>query len=352
MHVDGPEIIIWDITFACPLRCVHCYSESGRRPSRQLRSPEDMLRVADAFIALKPRVVSLAGGEPLLIKNIFTIAGKLADAGISTCIYTSGWLFDAATPDKLAEVFHQISVSVDGATAATHDRIRGRAGSFERVNRALGLLDQTAARRRDEGLRPLSFMLEFVVVRSNVDEIEEFVATMSARYPNLAAISFNAAAPSGLGSGVEFGRTELLHDDQLEMLVSPDFRARMQDIAGDRMTVNITDNLGLIQPPTRSRHREESSVMQVEPDGEVRWMPVYEGSVGNLLNEDPFVIWERAMDRWSDPFVVETLSPVRTVREWAEAVRRLNARYGAEADRERIERRANGAIPLTVAPSR
>ncbi|OLF14624.1 radical SAM protein [Actinophytocola xanthii] len=349
MQDVGPEIIIWDTTFACPLRCVHCYSESGRRPSRQLRDPADMLRLADAFIALKPSVVSLAGGEPLLIRNILAIAEKLSAAGISTCIYTSGWLFDESMPDKLAEVFNQISVSVDGASAETHDRIRGRAGSFDRASRALELLDQAARRRVDEGRRPPAFMLEFVVIRSNFDEIERFVATMSSRYPRLKAISFNAAAPSGLGSGVVFGETELLHDDQLELLVSAEFRARLQDAAGEEISVSTTDNLGLVRPPSRSRHREESSVMQVEPDGAVRWMPVYEGSVGNLLEEDPYVVWSRAMDRWTDPFVVETLAPVRTVRQWAEAVRRLNDRFGAEADRERIERRA---VPLAIVPSR
>lgn len=49
--IAPPPDVVWDITYACPLRCTHCYSESGRRPARQL-SRAELIRVADALIAL------------------------------------------------------------------------------------------------------------------------------------------------------------------------------------------------------------------------------------------------------------------------------------------------------------
>jgi MoaA/NifB/PqqE/SkfB family radical SAM enzyme len=348
---QGPWSIIWDITYACPLRCVHCYSESGRRPTRQLRDAEEILRVVDAFIALKPKVVSLAGGEPLLIKNILEVAGKLREAGISTCIYTSGWRIDESTPARLAEVFNQVAVSVDGPDAGLHDRIRGRAGSFERAMNALRLLNEEAERRARAGEKRLNFTAEYVVLRSNFDRMEEFAEIVSARFPYLASISFNAAAPSGLGSTLEFGRTELLHDDEMAQLASGEFRARLQDRAGDQVRVFSTDNLALVGPPDPLAEVDGSHVMQVEPDGEVRWMPSCEGSVGNLLTEDPYLIWARAKKRWRDPFVVGTLSPVRTVRQWAQAVHVLNDRFCADTERPRVQRLAKGMLPLTVTSS-
>ncbi|MCZ0982320.1 cytochrome P450 [Streptomyces diastatochromogenes] len=60
---DHPLEVLWDITYACPLRCTHCYSESGRRPARRL-SGEDMLRAADAILALGTEGVCLAGANP------------------------------------------------------------------------------------------------------------------------------------------------------------------------------------------------------------------------------------------------------------------------------------------------
>ncbi|ARX89288.1 hypothetical protein SMD44_08775 [Streptomyces alboflavus] len=83
-------MVVWDTTYACPLRCSHCYSESGRRPSRQL-GPDDMLRVADALVALGPRVVALSGGEPLVVRGVFDVAERLRAGGVKLSINTSGW---------------------------------------------------------------------------------------------------------------------------------------------------------------------------------------------------------------------------------------------------------------------
>jgi|1186.fasta_scaffold462355_1 MoaA/NifB/PqqE/SkfB family radical SAM enzyme len=90
---NRPTDIIWDVTYACPLRCAHCYSESGRRASRQL-SRDNMLRVADALISLEPMRVALAGGEPLLVRSIFEVAERMSRAGIEVALYTEGWVFE------------------------------------------------------------------------------------------------------------------------------------------------------------------------------------------------------------------------------------------------------------------
>ncbi|MFN2593230.1 MAG: radical SAM protein, partial [Candidatus Dormibacteria bacterium] len=123
----GPRDIVWDITYACPLRCIHCYSESGRRPTRQL-SHADMLRVANALIALRPQGIVLSGGEPLTVKGIFDVVERIARARIPVILYSSGWsLQPSMIPDILGMVT-RLSVSLDGATPDVHDRIRGRAG--------------------------------------------------------------------------------------------------------------------------------------------------------------------------------------------------------------------------------
>ncbi|GAA3076446.1 hypothetical protein GCM10020000_72350 [Streptomyces olivoverticillatus] len=164
---SGPEVVVWDTTYACPLHCSHCYSESGRRASRQL-SHEDMLRVADALISLNPHVVALSGGEPLLIKGIFEVAGRLSRAGVKTAVYTSGWIMEPRMATELAKVFDEVIVSLDGATAQVHDRIRGRRGSFDRALSALTMLDAIARERRCWRMSPLWFGIDCVMVRSNV----------------------------------------------------------------------------------------------------------------------------------------------------------------------------------------
>ncbi|MGR6914363.1 hypothetical protein ACU635_08925 [[Actinomadura] parvosata] len=80
-------------------------------------------------------------------------------------------------------------------------------------------------------------------------------------------------------------------------------------------------------------------MLQVEPVGEVRAMPIYEGTVGSLLTEDAGTLCERVQERWSDPFVVEALSAVRSMKDWAEATRRIGYHFGTDEVRRRIDRR-------------
>ncbi|MFF3071400.1 radical SAM protein [Kitasatospora sp. NPDC057904] len=337
--VDGPEVVVWDTTYACPLRCSHCYSESGRRPARQL-GRADMLRVADALIDLGPRVVALSGGEPLIVPGLFDVAVRLRQAGVRTSVNTSGWVMDRAMVLRLAECFDEVVVSVDGATAEVHDRIRGRVGSFERVMAALGLLDEEAHERRRGGARKLRFGIDCVVVRGNFDQLELLASEIAPRFPGLGTLVFNAAVPAGLASRPEFGRCELLDDQQVRQLTSSEFLARLRKLAPPSVSVHTTDNFDLVMEPERVAQGASAPVMQVEPDGAVRAGAVYEGTVGSLLEEPGHVLWRRGRERLRDPFVVQTLSSVRSMQGWAEAVRRMDRRFASPEDLARIERRS------------
>src|SRR5262252_8344232 len=76
-----PSAVNWDLTYACPLRCGHCYSESGRRPSRQLPLPS-LLRIADEILAVRPvPTVTFTGGEPLVVRGVLDVARHLKEGG-------------------------------------------------------------------------------------------------------------------------------------------------------------------------------------------------------------------------------------------------------------------------------
>ncbi|GAA0366302.1 radical SAM protein [Streptomyces blastmyceticus] len=334
----GPEVIVWDTTYACPLRCSHCYSESGRRPTRQLHPP-DMLRVTDALISLGPRVVALSGGEPLVVRGIFEVAERLRRAGVKTSVNTSGWVMSRSVAERLAEAFDEVIVSLDGATAEVHDRIRGRAGSFGRVMTALGMLDDVARRRRAEGARRLRFGIDCVVIRSNIGQLERFATDIARRFPELHTLAFNAAVPEGLAGRPEFCRYELLDHDMVVRMAGEEQLRRLRELAPPTVTVFTTDNFHLAMNPQRVAQRTDTRLMQVEPDGEVRGIPAYEGTVGSLLDVPAKELWERTLARLDDPFVIETLSAVHTVEDWAEAARRMDHHFASPEDRARIARR-------------
>ncbi|MEU6720821.1 radical SAM protein [Nonomuraea sp. NPDC046802] len=336
MVTAPPRDVVWDITYACPLRCAHCYSESGRRPSRQL-SGARLFRVADALVSLRPHAIVFAGGEPLSVPEIFDVARRVGRAGVQPHLYTGGWKLAPAAVPALMDVMARITVSLDGAIAATHDRIRGRVGSFERALAVLAQLDTAIGRRRQVGRAAPALGIDFVVVRSNHDELAGFCAHVASRFANLDSVFFGAVLPTGLASRPSFAEHELLDEGQAERLRDGSLRRELQRLA-PAIEIRTSDN-GMFQMHPDRLAAGEIPAMQVEPDGLVRAMPIYEGTVGSLLQEDPFVLWERAVSRWSDPWVTSLLRSASSPADWAEATRRIDARFGSDADRARIRER-------------
>jgi radical SAM protein with 4Fe4S-binding SPASM domain len=87
----------------------------------------------------KPFLV-ITGGEPLLHDALFTILGAARDGGFSFGMVTNGFALDAKTADRLIDHgLSSITISLDGLEKS-HDRLRGKSGSFQRAERALRLM--------------------------------------------------------------------------------------------------------------------------------------------------------------------------------------------------------------------
>jgi MoaA/NifB/PqqE/SkfB family radical SAM enzyme len=327
------ESIIWDMTYACPLRCIHCYSESGRRPGGSRR--EDVLRIAEEIARVKPRGVALSGGEPLLAPGWDEAVQCLRDAGVAVNLYTSGWLMDAALARQLAGGMKRVCVSVDGARAGTHDAIRGRVGSFERAMMALELLARERREREARGEPCYALGVEMTVMRGNLAETELLVRELSGRFPGLEVIQLAMVIPSGLAAGEDFEERELLTDEEGAALLADE--ARLAALASPGVRVGVSD----VRPffAQRVPGAPRLPMAHLEPDGQLRAFETCEAKVGSVLEEPFEVLWERALAWRGESFVVEQFAAIRTVRDWARASRALDRRYGSAADQARIARR-------------
>ncbi|QIS12409.1 radical SAM protein [Nocardia arthritidis] len=335
---DGPVGIIWDITYACPLRCMHCYSESGRRPAMH-PTRDRLLRMTDAFISLHPTEIAIAGGEPLLVDGLSEVAERFSAAGIAVILYTSGALVDPPKAEQLLRQFRTVAVSLDGATAEVHDRIRGRRPAFERAMAALEFLDRASRRLKTDGASPATIGIEVSIMRSNLAQVEDFCTAIAPRFPELAHLVYTITMPAGLANRAGFVEHELLDDAESRRLTSPEYLERLRDLAPAGLDIRVEDHWRDMIHPDDVAAGRIMPIMHVRPDGGVHAMPIYEGTVGSILEEPPMTLWRRAVDRWTDPFVVRTLAPVRTTRDWAAAARRIDYHFGDAADRARIDRR-------------
>lgn len=336
-----PPFVNWDITYACPLRCSHCYSESGRRPSRQV--PLDkLLRIADVLVSMRPQGVSISGGEPLLVSGLRAVAERLAAGGIAPAIFTSGFGVDEESGAWIGELFSNVHVSVDGADAAAHDFIRGREGSFDEAMGALSLFDALAEKRLASGGGRLNFGIDFSAVQSNFNQIERMCCEIAPRFPHLQFLILTAAVPSGLATREGYAELELLTDEQTARLRDRAFSARLKALAPAGVRVIAGDNFRhLVSQERIASGKAFTNVLQLEPDGQVRGIPTHEGTVGSILEEPAEVLWKRVEARHFDPFVARELSAVRTMREWAAAARNIDRHFASPADLVRLSRRAD-----------
>ena len=77
-----PVHVVWEITLACDLKCLHCGSRAGRRRPAELTTAE-CLSVVDSLAALGTREVSLIGGEAYLRRDWTTIVRAIRAHGIT-----------------------------------------------------------------------------------------------------------------------------------------------------------------------------------------------------------------------------------------------------------------------------
>jgi MoaA/NifB/PqqE/SkfB family radical SAM enzyme len=116
------------LTERCNSRCVTCdYWRNGRTDL----SLEAVQRLLPSLQALRTELVLLSGGEPLLNPQWREIAQTLRAAGLDLWLLTSGLSLRKHASTAVA-LFDHITVSMDGTTATTYERIRG-VDAFEPV---------------------------------------------------------------------------------------------------------------------------------------------------------------------------------------------------------------------------
>jgi MoaA/NifB/PqqE/SkfB family radical SAM enzyme len=158
----APLFFAWQLTNRCGARCITCCEESG--PDRAWRdelSRAEALDLARRIVASGIPYVAFGGGEPLGAPHCWELLELLSAGGVALKIETDGSRIDDAAADRLARLGVQcVQISVDGATAAVHERVRP-GSSFEAA---------TAAIRRLAG-RGLAPQLVFVPTRLNLPEM-------------------------------------------------------------------------------------------------------------------------------------------------------------------------------------
>lgn len=140
LEVD-PKIdsAIFEITTKCNIFCLHCL-EGGSRESKELTTKE-IFNLIDELHFLKVYRIVLTGGEPLLRDDLEDIIRRCTEKNIRATVFTNGILVTRELLERIKGLNVLFRFSLDGADAATHDKIRGE-GNFEKTVNAMRLCQQ------------------------------------------------------------------------------------------------------------------------------------------------------------------------------------------------------------------
>jgi len=124
---------------SCNLTCTHCLVNSSPKGDRGLATAQ-LTRLIDEMAELGAERFYFTGGEPFVRRDIFDLIAYVTKAkGAELIILTNATLFQGACLKRLDDcdkTLLKLQVSVDGATPATNDHIRGK-GSFEAATTGL-----------------------------------------------------------------------------------------------------------------------------------------------------------------------------------------------------------------------
>ncbi len=139
-----PKWIAWEITRRCNLSCIHCRSSSELEVEQHPDfSFSQAKHVLDQISSYANPVMVLSGGEPLLRDDVFDIARYGKEKELRMCIATNGTLVtESVCKEILKAGIKMVSLSLDGATAATHDNFRSQQGAFAGTMEAIRLFNK------------------------------------------------------------------------------------------------------------------------------------------------------------------------------------------------------------------
>ncbi|WP_113927063.1 TIGR04053 family radical SAM/SPASM domain-containing protein [Bacillus sp. P14.5] len=162
---ENPFIVIWELTRACELHCLHCRAEAQHHRHPLELDFEEGKKLVDSIYEMDNPMLVFTGGDPLMRPDVYDIASYAIQKGLRVSMTPS------ATPNVTKEAIKKAkevglsrwAFSLDGPTAEIHDHFRGTSGSFDLTMKAIDYIHELE----------LPLQINTVISRYNVDVLDE-----------------------------------------------------------------------------------------------------------------------------------------------------------------------------------
>lgn len=162
---ENPYIVIWEVTRACQLKCVHCRADAQTAPDpRELTTAEGLKLIDDIYEMNNPMLV-FTGGDCMLREDLFELADYAVKKGMRVSMTPSATA--NVTKEKMARAkdvgLSRWGFSLDGPSPEIHDHFRGTPGSFDLTIEKIKYLNELN----------MPLQINTVISRYNYDHLEE-----------------------------------------------------------------------------------------------------------------------------------------------------------------------------------
>lgn len=138
-QADTAPIVIWELTRACRLNCVHCAVGAQQRRSPLELSTYEAYKTIDQVVALRPEEVVFTGGDILERADIYQLLDYARRRGIRPTVTLS--VTPSLTGAVVGKLKHngaeRMALAIDSASPERHDSARGISGQFSSTLLAL-----------------------------------------------------------------------------------------------------------------------------------------------------------------------------------------------------------------------
>jgi len=186
------RVVTWELTRRCELDCAHCRAGAGLEMDPGELGTDEVIRIIRSIARFSCPLLILSGGDPVLREDLFDIIREAKGHGLRVAVAPTGANITRELVSRFVESgVERVSISVDGATGATHDSFRGREGIFHIVMKGIQLL-------REGGV---PFQINTTITRKNMQELPEIYELTK----NIGAVALHAflLVPVGRGEGLK-----------------------------------------------------------------------------------------------------------------------------------------------------
>ncbi len=320
-YARRPMLIFWETTRACPLACRHCRASATMEAlPGELTATEGRELIAQVAGFGRPYpILVLTGGDCLLRPDLFELVEYATGLGIPVALSPS------VTPSLTSQMIDRIvasgvkavSISLDGAVAATHEGVRGIPGHFEETLQAIRALSSAG----------LTVQVNTTVMRANVDELADVAALVARTGAHIWEVFFlvqvgrgvvtEAVSPQEHEDICHFLYDASQHGFIIRTVEAPFFRRVVaRRLAGDpapdgTLYQELSGRLRSLMGPPIGRPRAQTAstrdgkgIVFIAHDGEVYpagFLPLPLGNVrstpiAQIYRDDPLLVQIRAIE--------------------------------------------------------